>query len=127
MKPFNPVVPSLPPIPKPVMPTIPKLKTIQVPKPPSPSSPAAFKPIPLATPIKSILNVGGLTNRLSYYLSTKPQGTHTRTAYKPIPVTLPIAQQIANLQKQQTADIKRVEAADKADKRAQTARRRGLK
>lgn len=120
LKPQRPAAPK----PKTALPTPPKSG-----KPPKPSSPFSNPPLkpPLpANPIKPVLQVGGLPGAMLNIFGKQPPGVLVRTAAKALPPMPPLAQQVADYQDKQMANVRQVEAALKADKRAQVSARRGL-
>lgn len=127
---MNVLNPPTPSVPKPKSGLPPQPKSGKPPKPPSPfSNPPikpAFKPPFPANPFKPVLQSGRLPGALPNIFGKQPTGPLTRAAAKAVPAPKPLVQQIADFEKQQMVSIKRVEAAEKADKRAQISRRRGL-
>ena len=123
---LKPPTPSIP-RPKSDRPTPPK--TGKPPAAPSPYANAPFKPILPAKPTKPAkpaLPVAVPSGRLPSSLGKQPTGPVTRVAAKVVPVRQKIEQQVVDFQAKQMAIAKRVDAAEKADKRAQVSARHGL-
>ena len=122
----KPPIPSIP-RPKSDRPTLPK--TGKPPAAPSPYANAPFKPILPAKPIKPAkpaLPVAVPSGRPPSSFGKLPTGPVTKAVAKVVPVRQKIAQQVVDFKEQQFANINRVAAAEKADKRAQVNARRGL-
>ena len=115
-----------PSVPKPKSGLPPAPKSVRLPKPASPLANAPFKATFPANPIKPVPQVGGLPGALPNVIGTQPKGPLVRAASKAVPMPKPIAQQAAEFQKKQMAVAKRIDAADKADKRARRSNRLAL-
>ena len=123
------IKPSNPSIPKPKTGFPPAPKAGKPPAAPSPYANAPFKPILPAKPTKPAkpaLPVAVPSGRLPSSLGKQPTGPVTRVAAKVVPVRQKIEQQVVDFQAKQMAIAKRVDAAEKADKRAQVSARHGL-
>lgn len=122
----TPPIPSIP-RPKSDRPTPPK--TGKPPAAPSPYANAPFKPILPAKPIKPAkpaLPVAVPSGRPPSSIGKQATGPVTRVVAKVVPVRQMIEQQVIDFQAKQMAIAKRVDAAEKADKRAQVSALRGL-
>ena len=123
------IKPSTPSIPKPKTGSPTPPKTGKPPAAPSPYANAPFKPIlpaKLIKPAKPALPVAVPSGRPPSSFGKLPTGPVTKAVAKVVPVRQKIAQQVVDFQEQQFANINRVAAAEKADKRAQVNARRGL-
>ncbi len=123
---LKPPTPSIP-RPKSDRPTSPK--TGKPPAAPSPYANAPFKPILPAKPTKlanPALPVAVPSGRLPSCIGKLPTGPVARVVAKVVPVRQKIEQQVIDFQAKQMAVAKRVDAAEKADRRAQVNARRGL-
>ena len=125
----SPIKPSIPSIPKPKTGLPPAPKTGKPPAEPSPYVNAPLKPLLPAKPIKPAkpaLPVAVPSGRPPSSFGKQLAGPVSRAVAKVVPVRQKIAQQVVDFQKQQLVNIKRVAAAEKADKRAQVNALRGL-
>jgi len=123
---LKPPTPSIP-RPKSDRPTPPK--TGKPPAAPSPYANAPLKPPFPANPIKPAkpaLPVAVPSGRPPSSIGKQPTGPLTRMVANVVPVRQKIAQQVVDFQAKQLAVAKRVDAAEKADRRAKVSALRGL-
>ena len=123
------IKPSIPSIPKPKTGLPPAPKTGKPPAAPSPYANAPLKPPFPANPIKPAkpaLPVAVPSGRPPSSFGKLPTGPVTKAVAKVVPVRQKIAQQVIDFQEQQFANINRVAAAEKADRRAKVSALRGL-